>query len=101
MTKATRVPSTPRTTALKIVAGTDHTPTQTEPRRDLMASGRICFRACDDQPLGENLTSMNRNKRPREQRKGVWSKASATTRYCRAQREFELAICKGRWRMTG
>ena len=64
----------------RIVGGTDLTPekSQTEPRRDLAASGRISFRAPDD---AETLTITNRNKRLREQRYDVWRKAAAATCY--------------------
>jgi hypothetical protein len=78
----------------RIVGGTDHTQdkSQTEPRRDLMACGRISFRAHDD---AETLTITNRNKRLREERKDVWRKAAAATSYWHAQLELQMAIWKG------
>jgi hypothetical protein len=74
-----------------IVGGRDHTPekSQTEPRRDLTSPGRISFRARDD---AENLTTTNRNKRLREERKDAWSKADAATRYWHALMELQMAI---------
>jgi hypothetical protein len=76
---------------LSIVGGTDHTPetSQTEPRRDQTASGRISFRARDD---AETLTTINRNKRLRKQRNDVWRKADAAVNYWRARIELEDAI---------
>jgi hypothetical protein len=78
----------------RIVGGTHHTPekSQTEPRRDLAACGRISFRAPDD---AETLTITNRNKRLREQRYDVWRKAAAATCYWRAMLDLHHAISVG------
>jgi hypothetical protein len=90
MAQATRVPSTPRTTALKIVAGTDHTPenSQTVQHRNLTASSRISFRATDDQ----TLTITQRNKRLRKERDLKWCAASARAEVLRAQMEMHTKV---------
>jgi hypothetical protein len=81
----------------RIVGGTDHTSetSQTKSQRDQTASGRISFRARDD---AETLTTTNRNKRLRDQRKDAWGKAEAATRYWRAQMELQAAIWSGQER---
>ena len=78
----------------RIVGGTDLTPaqSQTEPRRGLTTSGRISFRAADDQP---SLTITRRNKRLREQRYDVWRTVSASTHYWRAMLDLHDAIMIG------
>jgi hypothetical protein len=79
---------------LRIVGGTNHTPetSQTEPRRDRTISGRISFRARDDD---ETLTTTNRNKRLRERRNDVWRKACAAAGYWRARMDLQEAIWCG------
>jgi hypothetical protein len=79
-------------TLLRIVGGTDHAPgnSQSGPRRrDLTASGRINFRAPDE---AATLTTTNRNKRLREQRKQVWHAADAAVNYWHTRMNFEDAI---------
>jgi hypothetical protein len=79
---------------LRIVGGTNHTPetSQIESRRDQAVSGRISFRARDDD---ETLTTTNRNKRLREQRYVIWRKAAAATDYWRAMMDLHQAILIG------